>query len=120
MPTTKGVRKSHSVSEPGRKSGLPTIERNRMITQSKVKPLQVMIDTLEERWKLAQAITDDPEARSKALTEAVAVAEKIAPYLHPKLQATTIKGDPEAPLSFALSLPDSAFLLAAVRGKGKG
>lgn len=119
MKTLEKPPKTNSVGAP-KGSGVNIRVRNRLIAQSKVKPLEVMMNTLEERWNLAQAIKDDPEARSKALTEAVAVAEKIAPYLHPKLQATTLKGDPDAPLSFALSLPDSAFLLAAVRGKGKG
>ena len=101
------------------KSGFPTRERNRIIQHSAVKPLTVMMEVLEERYKAAQAITDDPEARNKAMTEAIAVAEKVAPYLHPKLQATTIKGDADNPLQFAVSLPDSLLLMAAVRGKGK-
>ncbi len=99
------------------KSGIPSRERNRIIQNSAVKPLTVMMEVLEERYKLAQAIQDDPEARTKAMNEAVAVAEKVAPYLHPKLQATTIKGDADNPLSFAVSLPDSLLLMAAVRGK---
>jgi hypothetical protein len=101
------------------KSSIPSRERNRIIQHSAIKPLTVMMEVLEERYKAAQAIQDDPEGRAKAMNEAVAVAEKVAPYLHPKLQATTLKGDPAAPLSFAVSLPDSALLFAAVRGKGK-
>lgn len=99
------------------KSGFPTRERNRVLQHSAVKPLTVMMEVLEERYKLAQAIQDDPEARQKAMNEAVAVAEKVAPYLHPKLQATTIKGDADNPLAFSVSLPDSLLLMAAVRGK---
>jgi len=101
-------------------TGVNVRVRNRLITQSEVKPLEVMMSVLAERYKAAQAIQDDPEGRAKAMNEAVAVAEKVAPYLHPKLQATTLKGDPAAPLSFAVSLPDSLLLMAAVRGKGKG
>lgn len=99
------------------KSGFPTRERNRIIQHSAVKPLTVMMEVLEERYKLAQAIQDDPEARTKAMNEAIAVAKEVAPYLHPKLQATTIKGDADNPLAFSVSLPDSLLLMAAVRGK---
>jgi len=99
-------------------SQLPIRERNRMIAQNNVKPLQVMMDSLADSWKYAQAI-EDPAERIKAQQAACLVAEKVAPYLHPKLQATTLKGDPSAPLSFAVSLPDSALLFAAIRGKGK-
>lgn len=98
------------------KSGLPTRERNRVIQQAKIKPLDVMMSALADSWALAESM-EDPEAKLKAQQAAVAVAEKVAPYLHPKLQATTLKGDPNAPLSFAMSLPDSSVLLAAVRGK---
>jgi DNA-binding protein len=99
-------------------TGVNVRVRNRLITQSEVKPLTVMMEVLAERYKTAQAIQDDPDARAKAMNEAVAVAEKVAPYLHPKLQATTIKGDANAPLAFSVSLPDSLLLMAAVRGKG--
>ncbi len=110
---------AYKVRAPAGKSSIPSRERNRIIQHSAVKPLTVMMEVLEERYKLAQAIQDDPEARTKAMNEAIAVAEKVAPYLHPKLQATTIKGDADNPLSFAVSLPDSLLLMAAVRGKGK-
>lgn len=119
MATTKTVPQAPSVRAPdGRanNTGLQRRVRNRVIAQAQVNPLQVMIDALAERWRLALAIEDDPEARSKAISEAVAVAEKVAPYLHPKLQATTIKGDPDAPLQFVMSLPGTSDLMAAVRG----
>jgi hypothetical protein len=99
------------------KSSIPSRERNKLIQHSSVKPLTVMMEVLEERYKLAQAIQDDPEARQKAMSEAIAVAKEVAPYLHPKLQATTIKGDADNPLQFSVSLPDSLLLMAAVRGK---
>ena len=99
------------------RSGIPTRERNRVIQHAAIKPLTVMMEVLEERYKAAQAIQDDPEARTKAMNEAIAVAKEVAPYLHPKLQATTIKGDADNPLSFSVSLPDSLLLMAAVRGK---
>ena len=118
MVEVKELLKTPKVRAP-RENKLPTRERNRLIAQANVKPLTVMMDLLAERYKTAQAITDDPEARQKAQDAALAVAEKVAPYLHPKLQATTIKGDADNPLSFSVSLPDSLLLMAAVRGKGK-
>jgi hypothetical protein len=108
---------AHSVRAPSERGGMPTRERNRIIQHSAVKPLTVMMEVLEERYKLAQAIQDDPEARTKAMNEAIAVAKEVAPYLHPKLQATTIKGDADNPLTFSVSLPDSLLLMAAIRGK---
>ena len=110
LPETKGERAP--------KSGLSTHERNKVIRTATIKPLDVMMQALADSWKYAEAM-EDPESKLKAQQAAVGVAEKIAPYLHPKLQATTLKGDPAAPLSFAVSLPDSAVLMAAVRGKGK-
>jgi len=117
MKVSEKLPAAYSVRASVEKSGLPTRARNKVFQEAAVKPLNVMMETLAERWKLAQAIQDDPEARAKALNEAVAVAEKVAPYLHPKLQATTIKGDADNPLSFAVSLPDSLLLMAAIRGK---
>jgi hypothetical protein len=107
---------AHKVRAPA-KSGIPTRERNRVIQHAAVKPLTVMMEVLAERYKLAQAIQDDPEARTKAMNEAIAVAKEVAPYLHPKLQATTIKGDADNPLTFAVALPEATLLMAAVRGK---
>lgn len=116
LPSAPIVRAKRG-AKPG--TGINVRVRNRLITQSEVKPLNVMMQALAERYKAADAIQDDPKARAQAMAEAVAVAEKVAPYLHPKLQATTIKGDADNPLSFAVSLPDSLLLMAAVRGKGK-
>lgn len=98
--------------------GLSTRERNRLIAQGPVKPLEVMAETLARRWKAAQAIQDDPEARGKAEDAAMAVARDLAPYLHPKLQATTLKGDADAPVNISLGLPDALVLRSAIRGKG--
>jgi hypothetical protein len=71
-----------------------------------------------------EAIEDDPELKEKLFGKAAAhsaaaveSASKVAPYIHAKLQTTTLKGDKEAPLE--LQLLDSATLKAAVRGGGK-
>jgi len=96
-------------------SSLPTRERNKVISRAKVKPLDVLMETMAERWTAAQA-SNDPELRAKLQQEACGVAEKVAPYLHPKLQATTLKGDGGNPVSFVLSLPGADVLRAAIRG----
>ena len=114
--TREKLAKPPSVRGAPKGTGVNIRTRNRLIAQSEVKPLQVMMDSLADSWKYAQAI-QDPIERLKAQQAACLVAEKVAPYLHPKLQATTLKGDPSAPLSFAVSLPDSLLLMAAVRGK---
>lgn len=86
-----------------------------MILKAKVKPLDVLMQTMANRWTEAEAASD-PEERKALELAACGVAEKVAPYLHPKLQATTLKGDPSAPVSFTLSLPGAEVLRAAVRG----
>jgi hypothetical protein len=92
-----------------------TRARTLSLAQAEVKPLDVLLQTMAERWKSSQAAID-PEERAQLQVEACAVAEKVAPYLHPKLQATTIKGDADNPLSFAMSLPTADALRAMVRG----
>lgn len=115
MATTKSVPLTKSVRGP-RESKLPTRERNRLIAQTKIKPLDVMLEILAERYE-ASKTAKSASAKTKAQRDAVAVAAQVAPYLHPKLQATTLKGDAGAPLSFVVSLPDSSALKAAIRGK---
>ncbi len=90
-------------------------EKARVIAQSKLSPLEVMVKTMTERWEAAEAL-EPGDARAKLQTEACAVAEKVAPYLHARLQATTIKGDADQPLSFTVSLPASDALKAMIRG----
>jgi len=89
-------------------------ERSRALAQAEIKPLDVMLQTMADRWKAAQSSTDIEE-RAKLQDAACTVAEKVAPYLHARLQATTIKGDADAPL-FSVSLPASDVLRAMVRG----
>ena len=90
-------------------------DKARAIAQSELSPLEVMIKTMARRWYAAQDAQDLTE-RSKLELEACQVAEKVAPYLHARLQATTIKGDADNPLSFALNLPAADVLRALVRG----
>ena len=95
-----------------------TKERTRALAQAEVKPLDVLMLTMAKRWKTAQGMPEGEE-RAKMEQEACVVAEKVAPYLHPKLQATTIKGDADQPLSFTVSLPASEALRAMIRGTDK-
>ena len=104
----------------GRPKGSPAVagrERSRALAQAEVKPLDVMLQTMAERWKAAQVA--DGDDRTRLQNEACTVAEKVAPYLHARLQATTIKGDADQPLSFTVSLPASEALRAMIRGTDK-
>jgi len=117
----KKPEKSGAKPRRGRPPGiaaLPGRERNKVILKAKVKPLDVLMDTMADRWTAAQAASD-PEERARLQQEACGVAEKVAPYLHPRLQATTLKGDAGNPVSFVLSLPGADVLKAAVRGEDK-
>ncbi len=103
----------------GRKPGIANVStrnRNRLIANAEVKPLQVLMDTMAARWHEAQACAD-PDQRKALELAACSVAEKVAPYLHPKLQATTLKGDPGALVSFVLNLPSADELRKSVRGE---
>ena len=60
---------------------------------------------------LAYEIADDKDLKANFMRAAkaeivasVQIAEKVAPYLHPKLQTTTLKGDSDHPLNISGSL----------------
>ena len=114
MPFVKGKSGNPNGRKPGQ-LGVSKRERARLIAQSEVKPLSVMMEILAERWKAAVA-AEDPETRKALQNESMVVAEKVAPYLHPKLQATTLKGETDNPLSFVMSLPSADELRRHVRG----
>lgn len=98
------------------RSGVQTKMRNRLIAQAKIKPLELMLEVMAERYEAAK-VAKNPKTRAKAIQDAVATAEKAAPYVHAKLQATTLKGDSANPLGFVLSLPTADTLRQAIRGK---
>jgi hypothetical protein len=79
---------------------------DRVLAQAEITPLDVMVQTMNERWK------DGDKAG------ACAIAKDCAPYLHARLASTTLKGDSENPLLLSLSLPSVEKLKAAVRGTG--
>ena len=98
------------------------------IKKINITPLEVMLldmklhhDTSRKLLVQHEAIEEEGETKAEVFQKAVlhsslAVesASKVAPYIHAKLQAVTLKGDKEAPLE--LNLLDSAALKAAVRG----
>ena len=73
----------------GRKRGSATIRSRKIaneLAREGLTPLQVMIETMRELWRHAQAATSASERLEKQL-QACAVAEKCAPYLHPRLSS---------------------------------
>jgi len=98
----------------GRKRNLLAVQA-RYGQDGKPLPLDILMQTMNERWEAAQAASD-PEQRAKYQDEACAVAEKIAPYMHPRLAATTLKGDDQNPLNLDLGFLTADALKALVRG----
>ncbi len=100
-------------------AGAPTTrERARAMGRAEVKPLDVMLAVLANRWNasLAAKKAGDDATQQKEEIAALTAAEKVAPYLHPKLTATTLKGDKENPLRAILGIYSTDQLKSAVRG----
>ena len=79
-------------------------------------------DEGQEAMKASQS-TDDKEMAqdfkrtAKAeLAASMSYAEKVAPYIHAKLQSVTLKGDKENPLELTLGLSSAEELRRLVRG----
>lgn len=104
------------MGRPPHSAGHATRERNRALTNADVKPLQVLLETMAARWNASKEATS-PEEREKLRDQACAVARDVAPYFHPKLQATTLKGEGDNPVKFVLDLASSDELRKAVRGE---
>jgi hypothetical protein len=60
-------------------------------------PLEVMIDEIKDL--LAHAKRARGEKRRELRTQAVEVASRLAPYLHPKLASIELTGDDERPIA---------------------
>jgi hypothetical protein len=99
------------------------------VKELKITPLEVMLADMKFRYtesRLALAQHEGMEDGDPKLdlmkfakiesTAAADSAAKCAPYIHAKLQTTTLKGDQNSPLEVALGLFDAATLYAAVRG----
>lgn len=94
-------------------------------------PMEVMLDAMiffDRRARRAITKLDDhpedTEPWNQAFTDvrvhladAVNVAKDLAPYVHAKLQAVTLKGDPTSPIEIALGLRSAEELKALVRGR---
>lgn len=87
------------------------------VVSMKVTPLEVMLMTMKLHFDsgqdalLAHDLTEDKDMRLALMRAAKiemnassSVAEKVAPYLHPKLQTTVLKGDSDHPLNISGSL----------------
>lgn len=104
--------------KPGRPKGslgVPNRVRDLLLAKAEVKPLQVLLETMAERWHESKKAEGD--TRKALQNEACGWAKEAAPYVHARLQATTVKGDTENPLSFVLGLPKTETLFAAIRGQ---
>lgn len=60
---------------------------SRFVASGETTPLEIMLSVMKQAWEAGEPMT------------AVAVAEKAAPYVHPRLAATTVSGNPNAPLT---------------------
>lgn len=83
-----------------------TILTKRTVDQEKLTPLDVMLNTMDLWYKEAEHHRLGAEGERtlvrkrarlhemhNALTRASALADKIAPFMHPKLTSTTLSGD---------------------------
>ena len=123
-----------------RAAKLPPKARGRMVdrlvkvcAKKETSPMETMLDAMilfdekgkEELAKLA-AMKKGTKAWQKQyyfarahVMDAVSVSKDLAPYIHAKLQAVTLKGDRNSPIELALGLRSAAELKALVRGGGK-
>jgi hypothetical protein len=66
-----------------------------------VTPLEVMLTTMRGLW--AEANADPKRPLLAKRMQAVVIAEKVAPYVHPKLAAVTAKHDVTDPVKELLA-----------------
>ena len=77
----------------GRKRGIPnkaTIARQERIAETGITPLDYMLNVLR-----------DPTVEYKRRDE---MAKAVAPYVHPRLATTEIKGDQDKPIQHKLKI----------------
>lgn len=116
VPTTKTVLHAKATIPQSTKQKLTERLIDKVVNM-KVTPLEVMLATMKLHYDsaqdalLAHDVADDKDLRQNFMRAAKAemnassqVAEKVAPYLHPKLQTTTLKGDSDHPLNISGSL----------------
>lgn len=76
----------------------------RLVKEKGLDPLDVMLDNMNHAYTEACDLRHRKDKKSKqdfrgAVNRAQAAAADAAPYVHPKLASTTLKGDPNAPLA---------------------
>ncbi len=105
----------------GRKPGVSATPQARAqaraAAQAELLPLEIMLKTMAKHWHASEDKSKSPKERAEAEAAAVSVAKDAAPYIHSKLQSTTVKGDKENPLQFILDLPNDNELRKAIRGE---
>ncbi len=97
--------------------GPKAMAQARAAAQAELLPLEIMLKTMAKHWHAAEDKTRTAEERAESEFKAVSVAKDAAPYIHSKLQSTTVKGDKENPLQFILDLPNDNELRKAIRGE---
>ncbi len=82
----------------GRKSGAATKKTrdiaDKLAADAEITPLEVMVQTMRELWAQAQAARG--EHRGSRMVAAAQIAEKAAPYVHPRLSALKVDADIES------------------------
>ena len=115
MPRPKGLPKSG-----GRNKGTPnkvTAKREAEIAASGLTPLDYMLGIMRSQHP-ENASPEIIQAREELRFEA---AKAAAPYVHPRLQSTTLAGDPDKPLTVdTLSELEAARRLAFLMTKAAG
>lgn len=112
----------------GRKKGAAEIRSRRIaneLAREGLTPLEVMVATMRELWQQAQAAAMPAERLEKQLA-ACSVAERAAPYIHPRLaavaatvrQVTSIRDLSDAELA-ALAQSLGAEAAAVVEGRAE-
>lgn len=77
----------------GRPPGAPGIKSKKdyeHIRDGGVLPIEVMVQTMRECWNKSQQPGGDPAERMHQKMLAVNIAEKAAPYLHPRLSSANV------------------------------
>lgn len=90
----------------GRKKGVPnnaTQARQAEVKATGQTPLEVMIESMRYFRGLAgrhqpKGVEPDEHKFEKYLSKAADIAKDAAPYVHPKLAQTTLRGDEERPI----------------------
>lgn len=79
----------------------------RLVKDKGLEPLDVMLDNMNHAHQEALKLQSKKDKKSQAafrgaINRAQSAAADAAPYVHPKLASTTLKGDKNAPLGVTL------------------